>query len=223
MRRLRRRYLHRLGRRQIILSSLQVRNRFLFFALLISGIFVVTSFSRYLGEVSGQMAATEAKDIVVLAVSEAISNMIDCGEFSYSSFVAVEKDVNGNVTAITTDTARVNSLSSQLLTEVVGQLGQGKIDIKVPVGTLSGLRLFQGRGPDVPVKIHLLTASHANFRNELMSAGINQTRHQIILDVTININVLIPWKSLDEQVVSEVLVAETVIVGKVPDTVIDWK
>jgi len=199
-----------------------IRARVLLIAFAAASLFLVISFSRYLGTVSGEMASKEAKDIVVLSVNSAIEKLLSDGQLAYSSFVSIQTDDNGDVTAITTDTARVNALSSRLLSDIVSELGQGQMDIKVPLGTLSGVQLLQGRGPDIPVKIHMLTASRAGFRNEFVSAGINQTRHQIILDVTINVSVLIPWKAVSNEVVSEVLVAETVIVGKVPDTVIDW-
>jgi sporulation protein YunB len=148
--------------------------------------------------------------------------MIGEGSFEFGGFVHVEKDADGNVTAITTDTARVNALSAELLREVVGNLGQRDIELGVPIGTLSGVQILQGRGPKIPVRIHMQTASHAQFNSEFSSAGINQTRHQIILEVNVQINVLIPWKTMAEEVGTQVLVAETVIVGRVPDTVVEW-
>jgi sporulation protein YunB len=198
------------------------KKRLAVIALFASLIYISLAFGRYLSAVSGEMAAKEAKDIVVLRINEAIGNMISEGSFEYGGFVHVEKDAAGNVTAITTDTARVNALSADLLREVVGTLGQRELDLGVPVGTLSGMQLLQGRGPKIPVRIHMLTASYAQFKSELSSAGINQTRHQIILEVDVQINILIPWKTLTEDVATQVLVAETVIVGRVPDTVIEW-
>ena len=68
------------------------------------------------------------------------------------------------------------------------------------------------------VKIIMLTSSYADFRNEIESAGINQVKHQIILEVRVQIDVMLPWEVKSTEVVSEVLIAETVLVGKVPDT-----
>ena len=68
----------------------------------------------------------------------------------------------------------------------------------------------------------MLTSSHVDFKNELSDAGINQTKHQIKLDVVVDIDVIMPWQTISTQVVSEILIAETVILGDVPDTYLNW-
>ena len=78
--------------------------------------------------------------------------------------------------------------------------------------------LLLGRGFDIPVDITMLSSSRVDFKNDLISAGINQTKHQMKLDVVIDIDVIMPWRTVSKQVVSEILIAETVIVGKVPQT-----
>ena len=113
--------------------------------------------------------------------------------------------------------SRINSLSAELLRSIVDQSGNTALMTRIPLGNLLGLNLLSGKGPDVPVEILLLTSSRADFRNDLSAAGINQTRHQIILELVVDIDVLVPWDMLSTQVVSEVLVAETVIVGQVPE------
>ena len=170
----------------------------------------------YLRRVSGEMAVSDAADLVTLAINEAIYMEMSEGTFDYGYFVNLEKDTQGNITAITSNMARINTLSAELLQEIVDTAGGGDLVIRVPIGNLTGMNLLHGRGPDVPVRIIMLTSSRADFRNEVSSAGINQMRHQIVLEVTVDIDVLIPWKTLSTQVVSEVLVAETVIVGDVP-------
>ena len=75
-----------------------------------------------------------------------------------------------------------------------------------------------GRGPRVGVDILVLTSSRVEFQNSIVTAGINQTKHQITLDVSVDIDVLIPWGTESTQVRSEVLIADTIVVGQVPDT-----
>ena len=86
------------------------------------------------------------------------------------------------------------------------------------MGNLLGSTLLLGRGPLVPVEITMLTSSRVDLKNELISAGINQTKHQIKLDVVIDIDVILPWSTVSTRVDSEILVAETVVVGRVPET-----
>ena len=171
-----------------------------------------------LGQVSGEVALTVANDLVTRRVTDAVNRRIQQGGFDYSDFVKIERDGSGNVTAITTDTAKINLLSSELLNDIVGANQQNMVEIGIPLGTLTGAQLLLGRGPSVKVKVYMLSNSTAAFRNELSDAGINQTKHQILLDVTVNIRIMIPWKTVSAAVNSEVLVAETVIVGKVPET-----
>ncbi len=133
----------------------------------------------------------------------------------------LEKDSAGRVAAVSTNMARINTVSAQLLREVVRSADGGKIEIKVPLGNLVGTDLLHGRGPDVPVEIIVLTSSSVRFRNEISSAGINQTRHQILLEIRVDIDVMIPWDTVSTCVTSEVLAAETVIVGEVPRFYLD--
>ena len=114
--------------------------------------------------------------------------------------------------------ARINTLSSEILQEVIAATNNGLEDINIPIGNLLGSNLLLGRGPKGPVKIIMLTSSYSDFRNELEAVGINQVKHQIILEVRVQIDVLLPWEVQSTEVVSEVLIAETVLVGKVPDT-----
>ena len=158
--------------------------------------------SLYLRDVASQMAMSDAIDLVTLAINEAIHREMSQGTYDYGYFVKLEKDASGGVTAITSNMARINMLSSKLLQDVVNTAGGGEMEISVPLGNLIGTNLLHGRGPDIPVKIIMLTSSFADFRNDISAAGINQIRHQIVLET---------------RVLSEVLVAETVIVGSVPD------
>lgn len=177
---------------------------------------VIFPASSYLRRVSCEMAVSDATDLVTLAINEAISREMALGAWDYDYFVSLEKDTQGNVTAIKSNMARINELSSRLLQDIVSTAGGGNLDLRLPLGNLFGSNLLHGRGPDVPVRIIMLTSSYADFRNDISTAGINQTRHQIILEIRVDIDVLIPWKTVSTQVVSEVLVAETVIVGSVP-------
>ena len=75
-----------------------------------------------------------------------------------------------------------------------------------------------GRGPNIPVQIIVLTSSRVEFNNSIVTAGINQTKHQINLEVIVDIDILVPWGTENAQVVTEILIADTIVVGQVPDT-----
>jgi sporulation protein YunB len=174
--------------------------------------------SAFLKEVSSQIALSDAIDTVTVAINDEINDKMSKGQYSYDYFVNLEKDTEGNVTAISANMSRINTLSSEILRSVIESTNNGELDIDIPMGNLLGSNLLLGRGPTVPVKIIMLTSSFADFRNELSSAGINQIKHQIILEVRVEIDVLLPWEVKNTEVLSEVLIAETIVVGKVPNT-----
>jgi sporulation protein YunB len=116
----------------------------------------------------------------------------------------------------------VNALSAEILDRVVGLTENRTLTVSIPAGNLTGISLLMGRGPGVPVEILVLTSSRVEFQNSIVTAGINQTKHQISLNVIVDIDVLVPWGSESTQVVTEVLIADTVVVGQVPDTYLNF-
>lgn len=216
----RRRPRRRRRRRRPHTINLTLRKRRALMLMLSLAFFVaaMTPISNYLRKVSGQMALSDASDLVTMEINTTVADAMAQGGYDYDYFVTLQKDSGGNITAISANMAHINALSSQILRDVVDSYGSDELNVSIPVGNLSGSNMLLGRGPEIPVKIIMLTSSHADFRNELIAAGINQTRHQIILEVTVDVEVLMPWETLTSQITSQVLVAETVIVGAVPDT-----
>jgi len=180
-------------------------------------LFVLTA-SVFLKDISSQIAISDASDIVTISVNNAITEVLSSGEYSGDYFVDFEKDVNGDVTAISSNMSKINTLSSQILEKVVGTTEKNTIIVKIPFGNLTGISLLMGRGPKVPLKIIVLTSSRVEFNNSIVTAGINQTKHQINLEVIVDVEILVPWGTETAQVVSEVLIADTVVVGHVPET-----
>ena len=186
---------------------------------LIFGVFLLcVSASRFLKDLAAQMALSDATDLITAVVNEKIDEKMSEGKYDYDYFVTLQRGDSGEITAISANMTRINSLASDILRQVISSTAGGGLDIKVPVGNLTGSNLLLGRGPKIPVKVIMLTSSFADFRNEISSAGINQLRHQIILELTVQIDVLLPWEVQSSEVKSEVLIAETIIVGSVPNT-----
>ncbi|MGI5977431.1 MAG: sporulation protein YunB [Candidatus Limivicinus sp.] len=176
------------------------------------------SASIFLKDISSKIAVSNACDIVTVNVNNAIADIMNNGQYTADYFVDFQKDDNGEVTAISCNMARINALSAQILEKVVGSTEKNIITVHIPVGNLTGLSLLMGRGPKIPVKIIVMTSSKVEFNNSVVTAGINQTKHQITLNVIVDVSIIVPWGSESAQVTSEVLIADTVIVGKVPET-----
>ena len=169
-----------------------------------------------------ELAVSAAQDAVIVTVNAIVKDiMMDAG-FDSSGLVTLERDADGNISAVSTNVGAVNMLAAQVLERAVAQTADETLTVRIPLGNLFGSTLLSGRGPSIPVRIMMLSSSVAGFRSELTSAGINQTRHQILLDLNVAVSLLMPWRTVATEVGTEILVSETVIVGKVPDTYMNW-
>ncbi|MEA4947938.1 MAG: sporulation protein YunB [Oscillospiraceae bacterium] len=172
----------------------------------------------FLRDLSTQIAVSDAEDIVTMSVNSAVNQLLSANDYGADYFVTVTQNNAGEVTAVSCDMVHINSFSAALLDKVIHSTESGALIVNVPAGNLTGSSLLMGRGPEVPIRIIYLTSSAVQFKNDIVSAGINQTKLQLSLEVTVNVDVLIPWNTRSSQIVTDVLIADTVVVGKVPDT-----
>ena len=165
------------------------------------------------------LATARVSSAVTRIVSEAVYEAIENGEIQYDGLVTLEKDSQGKVTAVRSNMAAFNHLQSEILDTILTRVGQVSArELSIPIGTLTGSALLAGRGPRITVRMESLGTSEARFENAFTSAGINQTRHQIMLNVDVYVSVLLPGFTTATKVSNSFTVAETVIVGAVPDT-----
>ena len=186
--------------------------------LLVALLLFLAAASLYLKDVSTAIAVSDASDAVTVSINNAIADIMRDGDYSADYFVTFEKSEAGEITAISSNMARINALSAKILDRIVGATDTHMLTVNIPVGNLTGVSLLMGRGPKVPVKIITMTSSRVEFNNSIVTAGINQTKHQINLEVIVDIDILVPWGTESTQVVTEVLIADTIVVGRVPDT-----
>ena len=165
------------------------------------------------------MARAMVDNVASNTINEAIDAQIADGNIDYNRLVLFEKDLNGRITAIKTNMTEVNRLKTQILDILNDTLLEISTDkLSIPIGNLILPELFSGRGPGIRLMVLSISTSDASFRNAFTSAGINQTCHQIILIVEVAMTVLLPTETINVAVTSEMVVAETIIVGDVPTT-----
>lgn len=144
-------------------------------------------------------------------------------EFNYDDIMKIEKDGQGNITMIRADTIKLNSLAAKVSLESQNKLREmGAVGIKIPIGYISKNVILSNLGPSVKVRMLPIGSVKTNYISEFESAGINQTRHKIYLEVETSIKVIIATKSDEVQIKNTIPVAETIIVGKVPTTNLDF-
>lgn len=165
------------------------------------------------------LATTRVSNTVNRIISEAVNEAIQNGDISYERLISLEKDNEGKITAVHSNMAAFNRLQAQILDIILAKIDQVSArELSIPIGTLTGSALLAGRGPRIRVRMESVGSSTARFNNRFESAGINQTKHQIILEVEVSVAILLPGFTTATKVSTAVTVAETVIVGAVPDT-----
>lgn len=184
-------------------------------ALLAGIIMVLLQLRPVLTSMATARVSNSVNRIVAAAVEEAIRN----GDIDYDAFVTFEKDASGRVTALRSNVAEVNRMQSAIAEEILRRLSEDSTsELSIPIGTLTGSALLAGRGPRITVRMQAVGSASAVFRNEFSAAGINQTRHQILLEVDVYMSILLPGIRTSTTVANEIAVAETVIVGSVPES-----
>ena len=152
-------------------------------------------------------------------INDAIDRQIAGGDIQYDRIVYFEKDLNGRITALKTNMIEVNRLKTAILNLINDEiLALDTSDLGIPIGSLIFPELISGRGPEIPVEILSIRNSDASFSSEFSEAGINQTLQQLNMHVSVDVAVLVLGKTNYFTVESQVVVAETIIVGQVPDT-----
>jgi sporulation protein YunB len=143
-------------------------------------------------------------------------------QFKYEDVINVEKDNAGNITLLKADTLKMNKIANDVALNSQKQLRSlGSHGIKIPIGFIFQNNILAYIGPRVSVKMQPIGYIETKYQSEFESAGINQTRHKIYVQVYAKLKVIIPMRNDSIEVKTEVPIAETIIVGKVPDTSIN--
>ena len=165
------------------------------------------------------LAQTQVKNTTSDLTNDAIAKQIADGKIQYDRIVYFEKDLDGKITALKTNMTEVNRLKTDILNIINDEiLALDNSDIGIPLGSLFLPEFLSGRGPAIPVHILSIRNSDAGFVSHFTQAGINQTLHQVTMEVSVDVAVLVLGRTSSFTMTSEVVVAETVIVGDVPDT-----
>ena len=167
------------------------------------------------------LAETSVKNATSDLANDAIATQIENGSIQYDRIVYFEKDLNGRITALKTNIGEVNRMKTDILNIINGKiLALDASDIGIPIGSLFLPELFSGKGPSIPVHILSIRNSDASFTSHFCQAGINQTLHQLVMEVDVDAAVLVLGETSTFSVSTQIVVAETVIVGEVPNTFI---
>lgn len=167
------------------------------------------------------LAAAEATDEASDLIAEAITAQMELEDISYDDLIVLERDTGGRILALRTDMNQLGRLRNETLAIINERiLDEGETELGVPLGSILLPALFSGKGPRLPVRVLTVSNSDAEFHSSFQAAGINQTMHRITMEVAMNVTLLTPAGTQTLRVDSGVVVAETILIGQVPSTVI---
>jgi len=205
-----RRYRRKLG----ILLKILIALALIF--LLISTIIIITIHNAA-AQIEA-LARTDAREKVLLAINAAVQLETDAGNTNYDSLVSIERGTDGSITALFIDTAKVNKLQSNIsgnATININNLLNTNLDINF--GDLMNSVLFTGRWFRIPARVQSVSDMSARLVNDFSEAGVNQTHHTINLVISVDVTILIPKGTVKTSVETIIPIAESIIVGKIPN------
>ena len=151
------------------------------------------------------------------AVNRIVRARMQSDSDGYADFVRLHFGEDGSVASVETNTPRLAKLSGDVVGDVTDALTHERMTVRIPLGSLSGSALLSGKGPDVRVKLAVSQKITCAVRGDFTESGINQTLHRVFLRVTVEVCALLPGAVQTFSVPTDICVAETVIIGKVPE------
>lgn len=139
--------------------------------------------------------------------------------YTYDDIINIHKDESNNINMIESNVVVMNEIISEVASMIQKDLDKlDSEDLHIRLGTFTGSKLLSGRGPKIPIRISSIGNVETDFKSEFTSAGINQTLHRVFLEVRCRVSILTPFKTIEEEIVNQVILAENIIVGKIPQS-----
>ncbi len=179
---------------------------------------VLLFFQRNVTKILISISEATIRSITTVAVNDAIYYTLN-DNLRYEDLIKITYDEGGNVSTITTDSLKINRIARD--TAYLSQENLNKMSaegILVPLGALTGVEALAGFGKKINIKIIPISNVNCSFVSKFVQAGINQTKHSLYLEVVSDISIILPDKTSNLASTTEVLVCESVISGKIPDT-----
>ena len=159
----------------------------------------------------------EAKSIATHITNENSSSVIK--QHNYDEFFTIQRDQDGNIKMISANVLSINQVTSDIAINIQKELDNtSKNTVKIPWGSVTGVKMLSGFGPDIKIKIASSGTVDTDLRSEFISQGVNQTLHRVYLNIECDIKVLTPYSVMDDRISNQFLFLENVILGEIPST-----
>ncbi len=200
-------------------AGLSRKGRLILFAL--SLILTLIMFEIKISPILEEAAQLKAHSLAISTMEKAVLAILDANPDyqNYQNLISMEKDNEGKVAVMIPNTMRLNALVSDVIIAIEEDLNQlNNLQISLPLGVLTGSQLLAGFGPKIDLPFSGLGSPNLMIKDQFEAAGINQTRHRIWLEIESEILITAPFIEQKFNVSTDLLLAESVIIGPIPDT-----
>lgn len=171
----------------------------------------------YIGPVFETLCEDEVKSIATIISNQESTKIMN--KYQYDELYTIEKDEAGNVVIIKSNVVPINNMISDLTEAIQNRFNEVEnTQIEIPVGSLIGTYYFSGVGPSIPAKVKTSGTLDTEIKSEFIAKGINQTLHRIYVNFECYVKIITPIKNFQKKVTNQVIIAEHVIVGNIPDS-----
>ena len=189
--------------------------KFLFIIFVI--IFILGVIVKAVTPVFNRLCADKAKSIATIITNDETTKAIM--DYKYSDFIIIHKDDNGNILMLESNMKNINIVISDTASRIQTSINNTKDeDIYISLGSFTGISILSGRGFKIPIRIYTIGNVKTNVRSEFVSKGMNQTLHRLYLDIETEISILTPFNTINETICNQLIIAENIIVGEIPET-----
>lgn len=180
-------------------------------------IFILIYYFSVVSPIIKTYSAQETKAITEKAINLAVSNVMN-RTLSYDSLIDINYSQTGEIVSFSANQYEINTITREIVKETQHQMNfLGKDGLKISCGTFSGIPFLIGRGPKINLNLVPIGVVSSKFDSQFSSVGINMTKHSLFLYINVHVNIVLPIQSYEVYTANQVLLAESIIVGKVPE------
>lgn len=185
--------------------------------VLIVSILVYKATMNYIEPVFEALCEDKVKSIATIISNQESTKIMN--KYQYEELYTIEKDEAGNVVIIKSNVAPINNMISDLTESIQNRFNEmEKNEIKIPLGNLFGGYYFAGVGPSIPAKVRTSGTLDTEVKSDFIAQGINQTLHRVYVNFECYVKIITPVKNFEKRITNQVIIAEHVIVGNIPDS-----
>lgn len=184
------------------------------FSLIVSIVYIDFRLRSAVLEIAKSKAQVSQTQIINEIVNEEVVSQIE-----YEDVVMIHKDNQGKIVMIQPNAIILNKIMANTVKEVSASLkDMDEQELQIPLGEVTGSKILAGYGPRMNVRVITAGQVQVSILNKFDQAGINQTRHLIYFNIDNTIKLAVPFLNEEIKVSTVIPLAETIIVGSVPDT-----